>query len=187
MSSHMRTSWMNAMMEHVYPHEVYSYCWGFSQAHRTLRTLQTLRETHSLFPRALSLSFNSETQSYREHWRLQDSLHFLLNLHLSGGLAVSFLSLMIHWTHLTHCLTFEAFASVSSSLIFEFLAPLVFCSQYFLPSFYFSLSTNFTFKSEFSVWLLSPFSDVAYLLTLSAFVLGTLTPVLHSVLRLSCL
>lgn len=49
------------------------------------------------------------------------------------------------------------------------------------------LSTNFTFKSEFSVWLLSPFSDVAYLLTLSAFVLGTLTPVLHSVLRLSCL
>lgn len=80
--SHMSPSWMNVMMEHCYQYEGHCPCWEFLPAHSILLIPKILKETDSLFPRVLSLSFNSVTKFFKEHWWLLVLLHFLLDPHL---------------------------------------------------------------------------------------------------------
>lgn len=69
-------------MEHGYQYEGHCHYWEFSPAHRIFLIPKILKETYSLFPRVLSLSFNSLTKFFKEHWWLLVLLHFLLDPHL---------------------------------------------------------------------------------------------------------
>lgn len=160
--SHMGPSWMNAMMEHVYPYEVHCYCWEFHKYTASSLTLKTLKETYSLFPRALSLSFNSMTDFSKEHWRL------LLNPHLSGRLTISFSSLVTHteliwlmamfnlWS-ICHCL-FLLYLWVSC---FSWLSHTILSSDF--PSVFLLLHfalTSLLSLNALCAYSLAPFSDV---------------------------